>query len=129
MIALIQCKRVNNPSTTPVAVESVQFAENYDSHEFTTPVIGAVGTGVLELDETVAEDAAIIDKLANNPTTFRVVMLTNSAWNSGCGLIDRDRLGVPSASDAFERKLDTVDTSKGGPSLLRSKEITFFKNV
>ena len=129
MIALIQCKRVNNPSTTPVAVESVQFAEDYDSHEFTTPAIGEVGTGVVEFDETVAADAAIIDKLANNPTKFQVVMLTNSSWQTGCGMIDRDRLGIPSESDAFERKLDTIDTSKGGPSLLRSKEITFFKNV
>ena len=126
MVALIQCKRVNNPLTTPVAVESVQFAEDYDPNEFTTPVVGAVGTAILKLDETDARDAAIIDELANNPTTFRVVMW--SLWN-GFGAIDHDRLGPPDTSDAFERKLDTVDTSKGGPSLLRSKEITFFKNV
>ena len=127
MFALVQCKRVNNPTATRVNVESVQFVENFNLDEFTTPAIGEVGTAVLELDPTIAAESVIIDKLANDPTKFAVIM--TRGWQNGYAIADPNRLTIPEESDAFERKLDTIDTSKGGPSLLRSKEITFFKNV
>ena len=131
MYALIQCLRVSNPSTTMVDVESVQFAEDFEPSEFTVPSVGKIGTAVLELEPTVQADAILIEKLSNNPKWFRVVMKTGATggWYYGYGDIDRNRMTIPETTTAFDRKLSVIDTSNGGPSLLRSKEITFFKNV
>ena len=131
MYALIQCQRVSNPSTTMVDVESVQFADDFEPSEFTAPSVGKIGTAVLELEPTVQADAILIEKLSNNPKWFRVVMKTGATggWYYGYGDIDRNRMTIPEITTAFDRKLSVIDTSKGEPSLLRSKEITFFKNV
>ena len=129
MYVLITCKQVNNPASTAVPVVDAQIVKDVDRSLYRKPGVGKLGTAIFEVNEKNAEEMTLINQLCANPEAFEVCMTTgaNGGWYYGYG--DVDHITCVGPTQPFSRTLLGVDLSKGGPSLKRSREVTFFKNL